>query len=55
MTVTSLLVHPLFEHTDPMHTHMCWGTWLREGSESGGGSRWQFRVQEVEKEKGGLA
>lgn len=36
LTVTFLLVHPILKNAQPMHTHMCWGTWLREGSEDNG-------------------
>lgn len=53
LTVTFLLVHPILKNAHPMYTCMCWGAWLREGSEDKGvadgssGSR--------KRERGGLA
>lgn len=36
LTVTFLLVHPILKNAHPMYTCMCWGAWLREGSEDKG-------------------
>lgn len=52
-TVTSLPVHTPSECARlPVHRRVCCCTWLRDGSQGDGGSRWQLGVQDAEREGG---